>query len=367
MKILFANTIQMFGGGEVWMLRALQALQQRGHEVALLCRPGTLVGDRAEALGITTHRLAVRGDFGPLTLCRATRLLRRHGYQIVLTNMDKELRFMGLAAKIAGGCRVIARRGIDYPLKNRLRYRFSYNLLAAAVIANSEATKRALLRNAPWLDPARVHVIYNGIDPQPFLTPGDGNFRRQIGVPVGIPLFGFVGQLDERKGIKTLLPAFLEVHRRIPQARLVMVGEGPLRQWIESWCAEHDLRQKVILAGFTSRIEEVMRDIDLLVLPSHWEGFGIVLIEAMAAGKPCVTTAISSMPEIVLDGRTGRVVPAGDSGALAEALIEGAGDKERAAAWGADGRRRVEDHFTLDRMIGQLEALFNSIAEQDRR
>ncbi|HPR88171.1 MAG TPA: glycosyltransferase family 4 protein [bacterium] len=363
MKILFANTIQMFGGGEVWMLRALEALRRRGHTVALLCRPGTEVGRRATALGLTVHYLAVRGDFGPITIWRAARLLRRHRYQIVLTNMDKELRFMGLAARLVGGCRVIARRGIDYPLKNRLRYRFSYNGLAAAVIANSQATKQALLRNAPWLDPERVHVIYNGIDPAPFLAPGDGNFRRRIGVEPDVPLIGFVGQLDERKGMKTLLPAFQMLQARLPACRLVLVGEGPLRSWIETWRREHGLEEAIVLAGFHARIEEVMRDIDVLVLPSLWEGFGIVLIEAMAAGKPCVTTRISSMPEIVVDGETGRVVPVEESGALAEALFATAGDRTRAAQWGEAGRRRVQAHFTLDRMVHQLEALFDSLLQ----
>jgi len=320
------------------------------------------VGERAKVLGITVHAMQVRGDFGPVTICRAARLLRRHGYQIVLTNMDKELRFMGIAARLAEGCRVVARRGIDYPLKNRLRYRFSYNVLARAVIANSEATKASLLRNAPWLRPERVHVIYNGIDPRSFAAPGAGNFRRSIGVEEGVPLIGFVGQLDERKGVEWLLPAFAALHRSFPASRLVMVGEGPMRAAILSWCREQGLADAVILAGFSSRIEEVMRDIDLLVLPSLWEGFGIVLIEAMAAGKPCITTQVSSMPEIVLDGETGRVVPVRDSKALAAALIEVVSDPARAEAWGAAGRSRVEQYFTLERMVDQLESLFNTLA-----
>lgn len=135
-----------------------------------------------------------------------------------------------------------------------------------------------------------------------------------------------------------------------------------MRESIGAWCREHGLADAIILAGFSSRIEEVMRDIDLLVLPSLWEGFGIVLIEAMAAGKPCVTTQVSSMPEIVIDGETGRVVPVRDSEALGAALIEVLSDPARAAAWGAAGRRRVEQHFTLERMIDQLESLFKSLA-----
>lgn len=270
---------------------------------------------------------------------------------------------MGIAARLAGGCRVVARRGIDYPLKNRLRYRFSYNLLASAVIANSAATRASLLRNAPWLRPERVHVIYNGIDPRPYAAPGEGNFRRSLGVEEGVALVGFVGQLDERKGVEWLLPAFAALHRVFPASRLVMVGEGPMRESIGAWCREHGLADAIILAGFSSRIEEVMRDIDLLVLPSLWEGFGIVLIEAMAAGKPCVTTRVSSMPEIVVDGETGFVVPVQDAQALSNALTTLVQDRNRAEIMGQAGRARVERHFTLARMVDELERLFRQITD----
>ncbi len=363
MKILFANTIQMFGGGEVWMLRALTELQRRGHTVALLCRPGTQVAQRAAAAGILVHTLPVRGDFGPITICRAARLLRREKYQIVLTNMDKELRFMGVAARFVRDCHVIARRGIDYPLKNRWRYRFAYNVLASAVIANSHATKNALLRNAPWLDAQRIHVIHNGINPAPFMTPSTGNFRRWLGLEKNAVLIGFVGQLDERKGLEWLLPAFAEVHRQCPDVHLALVGEGGLRPWIENFCRDHHLGDRVHLTGFIADVEEVMRDIDLLVLPSLWEGFGIVLIEAMAAGKPCVTTRVSSMPEIVVDGETGFVVPVQDAQALSNALTTLVQDRNRAEIMGQAGRARVERHFTLARMVDELERLFRQITD----
>jgi glycosyltransferase involved in cell wall biosynthesis len=353
----------MFGGGEVWMLRALAALKKRGHTVGLLCRPGTLVAERAEALDIPVHRMPVRGDLGPLTIWRATKLLRREGYQIVLTNMDKELRFMGIAAKLAGGCKVIARRGIDYPLKNRWRYRFSYNVLAACVIANSQATKNALVRNAPWLNPDRVQVIYNGINPDPFHLPATGNFRNRLGLEKSVPLVGFVGQLDERKGLEWLLPAFAEVHHSIPEAHLVLVGEGPLRSWIEAFSRENGLEQVLHLAGFVAEVEDVMRDIDLLVLPSLWEGFGIVLIEAMAAAKPCITTRISSMPEIVVDRETGYVVAVQDSAALGQAMMSLLQHRDLAEKMGLAGRERVQNHFTIDRMIDELELLFTKVIQ----
>lgn len=170
----------MFGGGEVWMLRALKGLKSRGHEVALMCRPKVKVGEKAEELGIPVHRIRIRGDFDPITIYQTYRILKKHKYNVVLCNMDKELRFAGIAAKMAGDCVVIPRRGIDYPLKNKLRYRYAYNVLADAVIANSKATKDSLLKNAKWLDPDRVRVIHNGIDPLPYMTNPSDKLRTDL-------------------------------------------------------------------------------------------------------------------------------------------------------------------------------------------
>ena len=128
MNILFVNTIQMFGGGEVWMLRTLAALRARGHHVMLCCRPGGELVFQAHKAGIATLEVNFRGDFDPLTIARIAFYLRKYRIDVILTNMDKELRLAGLAAKICGRkIVVVPRRGIDYPLKNTWRYRFSYN------------------------------------------------------------------------------------------------------------------------------------------------------------------------------------------------------------------------------------------------
>jgi glycosyltransferase involved in cell wall biosynthesis len=358
MRILFINSIQMFGGGEVWMLRTLQALQKRGHQVWLCCRPETELAKLAVAQGVPVKLLAFRGDFDPVTIARLARFMKEERIEVVLTNMDKELRLGGIAAKIAGVPAVIPRRGIDYPLKNRWHYRFAYNVLAARVIANSEATKQALLLNAPWLDSERIEVIYNGIEMQPFLQPSQRRLRTEWGVSPEAPLLGFVGQLDKRKGIEVLLAAFAHIHRQIPQVRLVLVGRGPLQEMIESEVHRQNWGDAILLPGFIDDVVAVMQAIEILLLPSLWEGFGIVLIEAMAAGKPAISTNTSSMPEIIADGQTGYLVPVGDAEALANRTIELLQDSELRGQFGNAARRRAGELFTLERMIDQLENLF---------
>ncbi len=357
LRILFVNSIQMFGGGEVWMLRTLALLKEKGHRVWLLCRPGTRLAQEALRQGIAVRTMRMRGDFDALSIWQVFRLIKRLRIQVVLTNMDKELRFAGIAARLAGVGAVFPRRGIDYPLKDRWRYRFAYNKLASMVIANSKATARALRRNAPWLPEERIAVIYNGIDPAPFVS-GSPRLRQEYRLPAHARVIGFVGQLDERKGICYLLQAFAEVHRRHPETVLLVVGEGPLREWIVTTAAAYGLARAVILTGFREDVPAVMRSIDMLVLPSLWEGFGIVLIEAMAAGRPVVTTAVSSMPEIVLHGRTGLLVPPGNAQALAEAVCALLEDPARAKRMGRAGQVRVSEHFADQRMLRELEGLF---------
>ncbi len=367
MNILFVNSIQMFGGGEVWMLRAMEALRKRGHRLILCCWPATEVGYRAQKAGFPVVEVQFGGDLNPLTIFRLAHVMRRANIDVVLTNMDKELRQAGLAAKLVRPQPVvIPRRGIDYPLKNRLRYRFAYNVLADCIIANSDATRQALLRNAPWLDPTRIEVIYNGIDPAPFEQASGNALRSRWGIPDDAPVLGFVGQLDPRKGIGVLLTAFDLIRQAVPEARLVFVGEGPLREMIESETREKGWKDRVLLAGFHDDIPEVMRAIDVLVLPSFWEGFGIVLIEAMAAYRPVITTNVSSMPEIVIDGETGYLIEPGNSEMLAERAIALLTDPQLRKTMGQKGNARVQNLFSQVAMINHLEAVFQRELKKKR-
>jgi glycosyltransferase involved in cell wall biosynthesis len=305
--------------------------------------------------------MPIKGDLGPLTVWRTRRLLKTLAIDLVLTNMDKELRFAGLAAKWAGGVPLVSRRGIDYPLKDRLHYRLTYNWLATIVVANSQATKDSLLRHAPWLNPERVKVIYNGIDPDPFMQPTALDLRAHLGLAKDSRLIGFVGQLDERKGWHTMMPAFVQTARRHPNAHLVAVGVGPLQKWIEHYASVQGVGERVHLLGFRDDIVDVMKNIDMLLLPSLWEGFGIVMVEAMAAAKPVIVTNVSSMPEVVVEGQTGYIVPVRDPAALANAMLKLLADEQVAQNMGMAGRQRVLDHFTLDHMVDQYESLFNSL------
>ena len=358
MKICFINSIQMFGGGEIWLFNTMKELQNRNHTVHLICRPGTVLEKRARERGFSVHAITMRGDFDPVTIWKTSRLFKKLDIDVVCTNMDKELRFGGIAAKIAGVKAVVPRRGIDYPLKSHLAYRYSYNRLASGVIANSKSTKKSLLKNAPWLDPDRIRVIYNGIDPDRFSGPPSHSIRREFSIGDSDFVIGFVGQLDERKGVSTLVKAF----SRMPctGSVLIMAGEGQREQHLKS-LAEQTGAPPIVFTGFRDDIDDIMKAVDILVLPSLWEGFGIVLIEAMAAAKPVITTTLSNMPEIVRHNTDGLLIPADDEEALYSAMKFFMDNPDRKEEMGKTAQKKVRSYFTVARMVDETEKFFKEM------
>ncbi|NOY77688.1 MAG: glycosyltransferase [Calditrichaeota bacterium] len=363
---VFVNSIQMFAGGEIWMLTAMRGLRDRGHRISLICRPGTELARRAAEDGFPVFTMSFRGDFDPVSILKAAKILRKLRPDGILTNMDKELRIAGLAAKIVGVPVVLPRRGSDYPLKNHLAYRFSYTKLATAVLANSESTKRTLLKNAPWLPPQRVRVIYNGINPEPYLSPPKKNLREEWGISENDFVVGFVGQLDERKGIQDLLEGFRQFVETRKEATLFLCGAGPLQSKVEQFARENGLESRIKLAGFRNDIPEVMKMIDVLVLPSLWEGFGIVVIEAMAAARPVIVSRASNLPEIVSE-REGILVPPHAPQELARAFERLAAQPDLRRKLGKNGRERVQRFFTRDRMIRALESYFFELVNERQK
>lgn len=366
LRILFLNSIQMFGGGEIWMLSAMEELQKRGHQIGIICRPGTELALRSKKSGISTFVIPMSGDFDPVTIFRFYKTIKLFKAEILLANMDKELRLAGVAAGFLKNITLIPRRGIDFPLKNHLIYRLSYQKWADGVLVNSRATKKSVLKKAPWLNPGKVKVIYNGINPERFELKSN-RLREQIGITANDFVFGFAGQLDERKGIKYLLSAFVQVKKKSSNVKLIIAGDGSLKAEIETFIHRNRLEKNLFLLGFQKNIPEFMANIDALILPSLWEGFGIVLIEAMAAGKPVIGTNCSNIPEIVEHGRVGSLIPPRNSEQLAETMLIYIKNPQKVKEMGKQGQKLVREKFSLTRMVDELIDYFYTVRDQKRK
>jgi glycosyltransferase involved in cell wall biosynthesis len=188
--------------------------------------------------------------------------------------------------------------------------------------------------------------------------------RTELGLVPQDFLVGNVGRLALQKGQRHLILAMPLLLERVPRAHAVIAGGGDLEDYLRDLSVEVGVADRVHVLGPRRDVPALMHAIDVFAMPSIWEGFGLVLLEAMAAGRPVVASRVATIPEVVVDGETGVLVPAGDPVALAEALAGLAHDSERARSFGEAGRERLRTRFSIEKMVGDTELLYRELLEE---
>jgi glycosyltransferase involved in cell wall biosynthesis len=208
---------------------------------------------------------------------------------------------------------------------------------------------------------SRVTMIPLGLDLQALLTATaePSRLRDDLGIPSGHIVFGFVGRFVPIKDLVTLVHAFASVVAVVPNARLLMVGDGPMRAEIETAAERAGIATRLHFSGWIEDLVSVYGAMDVCVLPSLNEGTPVALIEAMASGKPVVATAVGGVPDVIDDGRTGLLVPARNASALATAMIALAEDGGRRTQMGQSGRCDVANRFTHVRLVDDIDRLYS--------
>ena len=240
-----------------------------------------------------------------------------------------------------------------------------------AFVAVSYAERDALVTTgvAP---PERISVVHNGVDlahfgPQQAGSPSREATRSNLGIPVDALLTTMVSRLYRPRDFETLLIAFRQVREAMPSARLLIVGDGPYRKRVEELVNGLWLGQHVVLAGQRRDVPVVLATSDLAVhATSGWEGMGLSILEAMAAGLPVVASRVGGIPEAVIDGETGLLVPPGSPGALASALLRLLQDPRESQRLGTSGRARAEALFSLPRMVAETAAVYDRVLDGGR-
>ncbi|MBI2216258.1 MAG: glycosyltransferase family 4 protein [Candidatus Rokubacteria bacterium] len=228
------------------------------------------------------------------------------------------------------------------------------------VIAVSEAARDFLVHGKGYAA-RKVVVVPNGRDLTTF-TPGvhREQIRKELGLDGSVPIAGVVGRLEMQKGHAYLLEAWPAVLAELPDARLVLAGDGSLRDALVQKAGALGIADRVIFLGFRPDVPRVLDAIDVLALPSLYEGMPLTAIEAAAMARPVVATAVDGTVEVVRDGVTGSLVPPGDPPALARALTAILGDPPRAARMGASGRAWACERFDLDRQVEATARVYRS-------
>ncbi len=226
------------------------------------------------------------------------------------------------------------------------------------LVAVSRAMERKIAEERPSATP--VSLIYNGVDlvrydhQEPCCT-----LREEYGMPADAQVVGIVARLEPEKGHPTLLDAWPLVLRRVPSARLLVVGEGSRRPALEEQAAALGIADRVIFTGRRDDVPAVTAALDIAVLPSYREAQGLTILEAMALARPVVASAVGGIPETVEDGRTGLLVPPHDAEALAAAIVRLLTDHAYADALAKAGHDLVHDRFCVERMVSAIEDIYD--------
>jgi glycosyltransferase involved in cell wall biosynthesis len=229
-----------------------------------------------------------------------------------------------------------------------------------ALVFVSDASRRAFAaRYRP--DPGKWRVLRNGVDLDDF-SPGPDELDPHLGIPASAPVVTIVGALRPGKGQMLAIDAWPEVSRRHPQARLLLVGTGELEAALRTRAAALGVADRVVFAGLRTRVSGLLRASTLVALPSASEALPTTLIEAAGCGRPVVATDVGGTPEIVTHGVTGVLVPPGDAGSLARAVVDLLGDDGRRRAMGEAARRMAEQRFDMHDWARRLAELYRSAA-----
>ncbi|MEE9270898.1 MAG: glycosyltransferase family 4 protein [Candidatus Krumholzibacteria bacterium] len=357
LRILFADSVRVWGGAQRFVLESATRLASRGHRVVVQTYPGTPLAQRARECGLPVKEVSTRADAAPWTVLPLAAQMLRHPYDVLVTTWDKDLRTAGLAAKLCGRrTLIIHTRECDDRLKNRLRHRWFYNRVADHILVNSEATLATTLRSAPWLDRNRTSILYKGIELRDYESLHPETWRKQMDPNGDRVVIGYAGQLIDRKRIDVLMRALSAPEVMELPWHLAIAGLGPAEEHLREEARRLGIERRVSFCGFVDALHDWMAAIDIFVLPSLIEGFGYVLAEAGAAGKPSVAYRASSVPEVVIDGETALLAESGDDiefGRHLKRLITDSGLRQK---MGAAARQDVFRRHGLDAMVERMEA-----------
>jgi sugar transferase (PEP-CTERM/EpsH1 system associated) len=355
-----------YGGAEVLAARLARQLGGAYRFLFVCLDELGALGEDLRRDGFPVHVLGRRPGVDCGCVLRLARLLRRERVDLVQAHQYTPFFYAASARLLAPACAILltehGRHQPDYPrpkrkLANRVLLR-----RCDRVVAVGQAVRDALVANDGF--PAhRVGVIYNGIDLAPFAAVPDerGAVRREMGVGDDAFVMLQVARLDYLKDHATAVRTLAHVLPLRPDARLVLVGEGPERAAIEAVVRQHGLEGRVRFLGLRKDVARLLAGADLFLLTSISEGIPLTVIEAMAAGLPVVSTRVGGVPEVVAVGQTGLLAPAGDAAALAGMVCALADNPLRRCEMGRLGRRRAEAHFSESQMHARYRGLYQEM------
>ena len=361
LRVLHVDPERGFSGGETQVLALATHLRDAGHELLVAAHPGGPLAARLAERGVATTPVECRFGHDPRAGLALRAAARRFGADVVHHHTSRALSRAPYVPRSI--VQVVARRMDCAPRGAGPYVRWLYGRMDA-VIAISRAALAALA--ARGIDAERVAIVPSGVAVESFAGLDRAAARAALGVEAGAPVVAIVASLHARKGHAVLLDALARLKGRGDAPLCLAAGTGPEGDALHDRAQSLGVADRVRWLGQVADVRPVLAAADVVAMPSLAEGLGVAAIEAMAAGRPVVASAVGGLPELIADGEQGLLVPAGDADALAAALGRCLGDADLRARLGAGGRLRAEQFSTAAMARGTASVYERALAARRR-
>lgn len=377
-NILHITKMKGISGSENHLFTLLSELQQRGDFalwLIILAEPRhvknlTDFQQRLAATGARVVILPMSRHLDAGLIWRLYRLMRRERFDIVHTHLIHADLHGTIAATLAGVPAILSSKHNDDDFRhnpaigwlNRLLTRRHKRII---VISDWIGTFTREVEGVPAEKIVRIHY---GLDPDTVTRHADPDaLRREFEIPPDAPVIGTIGRLTEQKGQRYWLEALKPVIAEFPDLRVALIGDGELRDALQQQAEQLGIARNLVFTGYRTDALMLLSGLDFFVFPSLWEGFGLVILEAMALQKAVIGSRVSAIPESVQDGETGILVAAKDVSGLTAAMLTLLRDPARARSMGEAGFRRLQTHFTVDTMVNETAHVYHDVLAAKKR
>ena len=367
-SILFVIGGLEFGGGERVFLQLASGLKDR-YRVFVATSTNGLFTSELNRLGIEVFSVDMSRQLTLKPIYQIKKIIRNNEIDLVHSQGARADFFARSAGRIANAPHILCTvampvEGFEVGPLRKTIYRFMDGLSERYVekfIVVSESLKNTLIKER-GIPPHRVVRIYNGIEIDKYNPKlKKTSFRNNWGIPPAVPIVGAIGRMVWQKGFKFLIKAIPDIVGVTPNARFLLVGDGPLRPDLENLARKLNVYDRIIFTGFRSDIPDLLSTMDVLAVPSLLEGFPMITLEAMALATPVVATQIHGITEQIVDGKEGVLIPPRNTDALARAVKQLITDRELSARLGTAARKRVESSFSVEKMVRETEKVYSSL------
>ena len=357
MKVLHLDSGMAFRGGQQQVLHLAMGLARVGVEQHLVLRRGSAFEQTAAAANLPLTTLPFRSESDLASALQLRKLIARFNPEIVHAHDARTLGLSALTWAMGTRSRIIAARRVAFPLRRNPLTAVKYRSVARRIVAVSKYVRELLV--ASGVEERRIDVVYDGFDLNRLVQRSDS--RKSLGVAANDRLIGCAGHFVAEKGHESLIHAFARISQVIPDATLVLIGDGELRDRYRLLVQQLNLEGKVIFPGFVPDLASVLPALDVFVFPSLQEGLGSSLLIAMTCEVPICASRTGGIPEIVQDGVTGSLFNPGDAHSIAQSVLGALQSPQRSRDLADAAAKTVLERFSVARMVEATREVYANV------